>query len=166
MHLRSLALLLAIFGVSAALAGYVGKRYEPVAQHQAQPATPAATAAAIPAATPAALPSRPATATAPAPPQPEAVVVGPVPGPELRQPMTLQSAPSNNTLRDVAPPPRSAAQTGGSATAEAPGTTGSRDAASPKCNQQACAEAYRSFDPSDCTYMPAANAPRRLCNKR
>ena len=23
-----------------------------------------------------------------------------------------------------------------------------------------------SFDPSDCTYMPAANAPRRLCNKR
>jgi hypothetical protein len=168
-HLRSLALLLAIFGVSAALAGYVGKRYEPVAQHQAQPATPAATPAATSAVTPAALPSRPATATAPAPtqPQPEAVVVGPVPGPELRQPMTLQSAPQNNNPpRDVAPPPRSAAQNGGSATADAPGTTGSRDAASPKCNQQACAEAYRSFDPSDCTYMPAANAPRRLCNKR
>jgi BA14K-like protein len=160
-HLRSLALLLAIFGVSAALAGYVGKRYEPVAQHQAQPATPVAT----PAATPAALPSRPATATAPAPPQPEAVVVGPVPGPELRQPMTLQSALQNNTPRDVAPPSRSAAQAGASTTAEAPGTTGARDAASPKCNQEACAAAYRSFDASDCTYMPSTG-PRRLCNKR
>jgi hypothetical protein len=158
-HLRSLALLLAIFGVSAALAGYVGKRYEPVAQHQAQPETAVAT----PAAAPAPLPSRPATATAPA--QPEAVAVGPVPGPELRQPMTLQSAPANIAPRDVPPPPKSAEQTGGPSTAEAPRTTGARDAAAPKCNQQACAEAYRSFDATDCTYLPSTG-PRRLCNKR
>jgi hypothetical protein len=159
-HIRSLALLVVIFGFSAALAGYVGKTYQPAAQQAAQPATPVA----VPAVSPVTLPSQPAAA-APAPVQPEAVVVGPVPSPELRQPMTLQSVPQNNTPRDV-PPPRSAAQTGASTTAEAPGTTGSRDAASPKCNQEACAAAYRSFDPSDCTYMPAANVPRRLCNKR
>ena len=86
--------------------------------------------------------------------------------------MTLQSAPANNTPRDVPPPQRSATEFGGSnfaeppKTTEPPRTTGARDAAAAaKCNQQACADAYRSFDATDCTYQPS-NGPRRLCNKR
>ena len=34
----------------------------------------------------------------------------------------------------------------------------------PKCDVDACAEAYRSFRESDCTYNPS-NGPRRLCTK-
>jgi hypothetical protein len=36
--------------------------------------------------------------------------------------------------------------------------------ASPSCNYQACAAAYRSFDPGTCTYQPY-DGPRRLCEK-
>jgi cytoskeletal protein RodZ len=35
---------------------------------------------------------------------------------------------------------------------------------SPSCNVQACAAAYFTFDPADCTYQPS-NGPRRLCTK-
>jgi BA14K-like protein len=38
------------------------------------------------------------------------------------------------------------------------------DAAKP-CNEQACADAYISFDPRDCTYQPNYG-PRRLCDKK
>jgi BA14K-like protein len=156
-HLRSLALLLVIFGVSAALAGYVGKKYEPVAQQEAQPAALMAPA------------SQPVVvAPAPARSKPEAAAVAPMPPAETSQPLTLQSAPPISTPPDVstpaAPPARSAAETIAPNTAEAPRTTGSRDAQAPKCNQQACADAYRSFDAADCTYLPA-NGPRRLCKK-
>jgi hypothetical protein len=34
-----------------------------------------------------------------------------------------------------------------------------------QCNVTACANAYRSFDPSDCTYQPSEGA-RRLCTKK
>ncbi|MBX9824917.1 MAG: BA14K family protein [Xanthobacteraceae bacterium] len=116
--------------------------------------------------------STPATA-APVPAKPEASVAAPLPAGEARQPMTLQSAPAavpsaseNRTPRDVAPPPpRSTAETAAPAAAEPPRTTGARDTPAPKCNQQACADAYRSFDATDCTYQPA-NGPRRLCNRR
>jgi hypothetical protein len=156
-HLRSLALLLAIFGVSAALAGYVGKKYEPVAQQEAQPAALMAPA------------SQPVVvAPAPAPSKPEAAAVAPIPAPEISQPLTLQSAPPISPPRDAPTPAnsaaKSAAEAGGPGTADAPRTTGSRDAQAPKCNQQACADAYRSFDAADCTYLPA-NGPRRLCKK-
>jgi BA14K-like protein len=33
-----------------------------------------------------------------------------------------------------------------------------------RCNRRACAEAYSSFNPSDCTYQPL-DGPRRLCTK-
>lgn len=36
--------------------------------------------------------------------------------------------------------------------------------ASSSCNYQACAGAYRSFDPGTCTYQPY-DGPRRLCEK-
>lgn len=38
------------------------------------------------------------------------------------------------------------------------------EAAQPKCDVTACAEAYRSFRESDCTYQPNFG-PRRLCTK-
>ncbi|WP_425299175.1 BA14K family protein [Pseudaminobacter soli (ex Zhang et al. 2022)] len=36
--------------------------------------------------------------------------------------------------------------------------------ATPQCNFDACAAAYRSFDPSDCTYQPY-EGPRRQCRR-
>jgi hypothetical protein len=36
--------------------------------------------------------------------------------------------------------------------------------ASAKCNQSACAQAYFTFNPADCTYRPS-NGPRRICTK-
>jgi len=36
--------------------------------------------------------------------------------------------------------------------------------ASPSCNVQSCADAYRSFDPATCTWQPF-DGPRRLCEK-
>jgi hypothetical protein len=47
----------------------------------------------------------------------------------------------------------------------APRTPVSTEIAAPKCNMEACANAYRSFDAGDCTYQPT-NGPRRLCNKK
>jgi BA14K-like protein len=38
------------------------------------------------------------------------------------------------------------------------------DAAKPKCNIEACKQAYFTFTPSDCTYQPS-DGPRRLCTK-
>jgi hypothetical protein len=38
------------------------------------------------------------------------------------------------------------------------------EAAPPKCDVDACADAYRSFQASDCTYQPIGG-PRRLCTK-
>jgi len=37
-------------------------------------------------------------------------------------------------------------------------------AQAPTCNVTACAAAYRTFDPADCTYQPL-QGPRRLCTK-
>jgi len=34
-----------------------------------------------------------------------------------------------------------------------------------RCNVDACARHYRSFDPSDCTYQPFTGGPRRLCTR-
>jgi hypothetical protein len=38
------------------------------------------------------------------------------------------------------------------------------DTAAPKCNVEACKQAYFTFTPSDCTYQPS-DGPRRLCTK-
>ena len=37
-------------------------------------------------------------------------------------------------------------------------------AEAPFCNAAACKAAYKSFDPTDCTYQPY-EGPRRICNK-
>jgi BA14K-like protein len=39
-----------------------------------------------------------------------------------------------------------------------------RIAAAPRCDVDACASAYRTFDATDCTYKPS-EGPRRLCTK-
>jgi hypothetical protein len=58
-------------------------------------------------------------------------------------------------------------QTDGSdaaAQATAPIAPAASEPAPPKCDVNACAEAYRSFRTSDCTYQPSGG-PRRLCTK-
>jgi len=50
------------------------------------------------------------------------------------------------------------------ARAKAPGAKAAAEAAPPKCDVDACADAYRSFRTSDCTYQPIGG-PRRLCTK-
>jgi hypothetical protein len=68
------------------------------------------------------------------------------------------------------PPPRDAAQAPGEAPeaeeGEAAASVGAAppSARAPACNVQACAAAYFTFDPTDCTYQPS-NGPRRLCTK-
>jgi hypothetical protein len=67
-------------------------------------------------------------------------------------------------VQDIPPPARAAVETAVPRPAEAPKTTGAKEAEAAKCNKQACESAYRSFDAGDCTYQPA-NGPRRLCRK-
>jgi hypothetical protein len=58
-------------------------------------------------------------------------------------------------------------QTDGSdaaAPTRAPIAPAAGERAQPKCDVNACAEAYRSFRASDCTYQPSGG-PRRLCSK-
>ena len=43
-------------------------------------------------------------------------------------------------------------------------SSASKPAASSSCNYDACADAYRSFDPATCTWLPF-EGPRRLCTK-
>jgi len=50
------------------------------------------------------------------------------------------------------------------ANASASDATVTPAASRPACDVQACEAAYRSFDPSDCTYQPY-NGPRRFCDK-
>jgi len=46
-------------------------------------------------------------------------------------------------------------------------TTGAgTDAPAQRCNVEACARIYSSFDPADCTYKPYGKATRQLCEKR
>ena len=45
---------------------------------------------------------------------------------------------------------------------EADGGTDGQANAGPRCDVQACAAHYRSFNPTDCTYQPF-DGPRRLC---
>jgi hypothetical protein len=40
----------------------------------------------------------------------------------------------------------------------------SGDQSAPKCNVEACKQAYFTFNPADCTYQPS-NGPRKLCAK-
>jgi penicillin-binding protein 1A len=60
-------------------------------------------------------------------------------------------------LCEMGPRRASAAQPG------APETTGA--ATAPRCNVEACARTYSSFDPTDCTYKPFGSGSRQLCEK-
>jgi BA14K-like protein len=74
-------------------------------------------------------------------------------------------------LRAAAPPPTATQAAPSSPTAPAAAGAAAQAAApvaAPEsqvhCNVSACAAAYRSFRPSDCTYQPN-DGPRRLCAK-
>ena len=135
MNPRSTALIVFIFAASAALAGYIGIKYdEPISQQQLQP---------------------PVQSASPAPTPPSATGA---------QPQALQSASENKMSQEVQPPAKNTMELSSSAVV-APRTTSSREIEAPKCNKEACANAYRSFEESDCTYQPV-NGPRRLCNKK
>ncbi|WP_425351338.1 BA14K family protein [Kumtagia ephedrae] len=60
----------------------------------------------------------------------------------------------------VPPPPQDSAGIDGITTS----SVAARAPARPDCNVVACARAYRSFTPSDCTFQPF-DGPRRLCRK-
>jgi hypothetical protein len=150
-NLRSLALLVFIFGASAALAGYIGMKYEePASQHQAKRTAPPALAAAP--SPSAAAPSSSPTAS-PSVSKPDASVVSPIPARETTQPP-----------QEIGLPAKNATELSASTTTEAAKTTGSQVMEAPKCNKEACANAYRSFDAGDCTYQPT-NGARRICKK-
>ena len=51
-----------------------------------------------------------------------------------------------------------------SSTAPAAETDAAGDQTAPKCNVDACKQAYFTFTASDCTYQPS-NGPRKLCTK-
>ena len=156
-NIRSLALLVFIFAASAALAAYIGIRYDqPVPEHQVQRATPPASPAPVTAST---------TAAPAAMAKPETSVVSTTPARDTTQPMTLQSAPERKPPQAVQLPARNTMELSGSNTVGAARPAAPPETEAPKCNKDACANAYpRSFDAGDCTYQPT-NGPRRLCKK-
>jgi hypothetical protein len=81
------------------------------------------------------------------------------------QPLTLQSASDKKIPQEVPAPARNALEVSGSNALEAASTTGSQAMEPPKCNREACTNAYRSFDAGDCTFQPT-NGPRRICKLR
>jgi hypothetical protein len=152
MHIRSLALLVFIFAASAALAGYVGIMYD---QHALQSAiqSPA--------------PTTEREVQSPNPPAPPSSAAGqesfsrpatPInPTPAQTSTLSSNSASQMNTPDDSRKPI-------GSPPVESARATASNAVQRAKCNIQACENAYRSFDPANCTYLPA-NGPRRTCRK-
>lgn len=73
---------------------------------------------------------------------------------------TFQPFEGPRRLCTVGNPPRQASEKPASVQT----SDSSRPPASPSCNIQACADAYRSFDPATCTWQPF-EGPRRLCEK-
>lgn|SRR6185295_13222454 len=92
----------------------------------------------------AAAPAAATRAGQPAPFSPAATIGAPIVPPVLAAP--------------AGPPPATA---GAAAQAAAPVASPEPQA---RCNIDACTAAYRSFQPSDCTYQPTGG-PRRLCTK-
>jgi hypothetical protein len=109
--------------------------------------------------------------SAPMPPMPDVknvvfVPPPPPPPPRVAQPVVTPPPPPASTT--ASPPPSRAAAAPPSApqtpTAEVPPAPPVAAAPRPKCDVDACARAYRSFQESDCTYNPSSG-PRRLCTK-
>lgn len=79
-------------------------------------------------------------------------------------PVQTVSPPSPPPEQAAVAPPPAPEQPNASAIAPAPQPAETAAAVSPKCDVDACANAYRSFRAEDCTYQPS-NGPRRLCTK-
>ena len=158
LHLRSLALLLSVFGASAALAAYVGTKYADVTPQRAaqsrEPTLEPAIQSPQPLAPAAASNDRSSL-------KPTASIA---PTMESTQTPTLGSPPAfkRNNSQEINRPARDARRAAGSDAVDA--LSGSNAGQGPNCNTQACSDAYRSFDAADCTYQPA-NGPRRACRK-
>ncbi|MDO9412498.1 MAG: BA14K family protein [Pseudolabrys sp.] len=97
-------------------------------------------------------------------PQPPAPVVAKV------EPSTAQAAPvaaapvavpAQVVAAPAAVPPPAPEQQPSSIIADEPVTAA---APAPRCDVDACAAAYRTFDAADCTYKPS-EGPRRLCTR-
>jgi hypothetical protein len=106
--------------------------------------------------------------SAPMPPMPDVknvvfVPPPPPPPPRVAGPAPAAGPPANAVTPASTPPaPVAAAPTRPPEIAPAPPPVAA--APPPKCDVDACAKAYRSFQESDCTYNPSVG-PRRLCTK-
>lgn len=86
-------------------------------------------------------------------PPPAPVIVAPAsPSILAPQPPVIAAAPPSIPQADVLAP------------ADAPPPLVAEEPPQPKCDVDACTEAYRSFRAADCTYQPSFG-PRRLCTK-
>jgi hypothetical protein len=101
----------------------------------------------------------PAGLRAAAPPQP---VQAPAAQASSPAPSTTIGAPIVAPTLAAPARPAAPATAGAAAQAAAPAVAAPEPEA--RCNVDACAAAYRSFRPADCTYQPS-NGPRRLCTK-
>ena len=157
MHLRGLALLVFIFATSAALAGFVGMKYdeytskpavqsrEPTLEREDQSTNPVA----------------PVSFAARHDASLSNLAAPIVPTTETAQ---TASVSKKNDSQDVRQPARDARKVAGSDVGEDKKTTEANGRQIPKCNIQACENAYRSFDAASCTYRPP-NGSRRFCSK-
>ena len=162
MHLRGLALLVFIFGASAALAGFVGMKYDEYTSKPAVQSREPTLEREVQSTDPVDLPpfaaSHDAFLSSPATPI--------VPTTETAQTPSLGSASvsERNDLQGVQQPASEARKVAGSDVGEDKKTTEANGRQAPKCNIQACENAYRSFDAASCTYRPP-NGSRRFCRK-
>jgi hypothetical protein len=60
---------------------------------------------------------------------------------------------------------KSTTQSRSSAATDNAGSGSDTPARSAQCDYRLCANTYRSFDPSNCTYQPYTGGPRRLCER-
>jgi hypothetical protein len=107
-------------------------------------------------------PTAPAAAAAPAQPQCDIAACSAAYRSFRASDCTWQPFDGPRRFCDKGQPPQAAASptTPGSVAASEP----TADQAAPKCNVEACKQAYFTFNPADCTYQPS-NGPRRLCTK-
>jgi hypothetical protein len=154
--LRSLSLLVSMFGASAALAGYVGMKYaEPTSQPEMQSTSTPSSSLHSPA------DQQPTTRDVSSQSPTAPAFYSATPG-QRSKPESLPASEKNNSQDNR----RTAndATTTRSSTIEPIKNSESNTVNALKCNKQACERAYRSFDADDCTYQPA-NGPRRVCKK-
>jgi type IV secretory pathway VirB10-like protein len=113
------------------------------------------------------MPASPYELRAAVPPPPPAVVARVEPRAELKVETKAQApAPAVAAVQPVAAPPAPVPppdQQPAAIIADEPNAAAATPPA-PRCDLEACASAYRSFTPEDCTYQPN-EGPRRLCTR-